>query len=523
MVAANDAPLGTAFTVSVDVRHGLTTGISAEERNNTVRALANPNSGAADFVRPGHVFPLVAKDGGVLMRSGHTEACVDLCRLADLPPVGVLSELMNDDGTVMRGPAVTAFAERHKLKQISIADIIAYRQSRDKLVKRIGEFPVQSAIGTLTGYAYVTPFDAIQHMAFVYGRIGDGKNMLARLHRADIIRDVFGGANPVHASLRAVQAGGPRRAGLSARRRGRRADPCHSASRLDHVGGGALAQLARGRARRADSQGPRHFLDPAAHRAQAHLCGARRLRHRDRFDGTAGAVTAMRWKFSAVLILLALTACDSEVKSNCTNDCFSVYGEGPMINGSGSSKTEVRPVAAFSAIRLSDVDARVVIERTGKESLEVTADDNLVALFTSEVKDGTLYLSVAKDKSMSGKRPLYKVTVSDLRQLGVSGSGIVDATGLDGEGLAMSVAGSGEITAAGRIDGPDDLDQRQRIVQRGRPQGQARESRGPRIGRTDGECERRTRRDVSGSGSVLYVGSPKITSSISGSGSIKQR
>jgi 3,4-dihydroxy 2-butanone 4-phosphate synthase/GTP cyclohydrolase II len=201
MVAANDAPLGTAFTVSVDVRHGLTTGISAEERTNTVRALANGNAGAADFVRPGHVFPLVAKDGGVLMRSGHTEACVDLCRLAGLPPIGVLAELMNDDGTVMRGPAVTAFAERHKLKQISIADLIAYRQARDKLVKRIGEFPVQSKIGTLTGYAFVTPFDAIQHMAFVYGRIGDGRNMLARLHRADLIRDVFGGGTSIHASL----------------------------------------------------------------------------------------------------------------------------------------------------------------------------------------------------------------------------------------------------------------------------------------------------------------------------------
>src|SRR6202030_2358872 len=150
MVALNDAPLGTAFTVSVDVRHGLTTGISAEERTNTVRALANPNSGATDFVRPGHVFPLVAREGGVLMRSGHTEACIDLCRLAGLPPVGVLSELMNDDGTVMRGPSVTAFAERHKLKQISIADLIAYRQARDKLVKRIGEFPVESKIGTLT-------------------------------------------------------------------------------------------------------------------------------------------------------------------------------------------------------------------------------------------------------------------------------------------------------------------------------------------------------------------------------------
>ncbi len=202
MVAANDAPLGTAFTVSVDVRHGLSTGISAEERTNTVRALANGNSGAADFVRPGHVFPLVAKDGGVLMRSGHTEACIDLCRLAGLPPVGVLAELMNDDGTVTRGPGVTAFAERHKLRQISIADLIAYRQARDKLVKRIGEFPVQSKIGTLQGYAYVTPFDAIQHMAFVHGRVGDGRNVLARLHRADIIRDVFSGASPVDASLR---------------------------------------------------------------------------------------------------------------------------------------------------------------------------------------------------------------------------------------------------------------------------------------------------------------------------------
>jgi len=201
MVAANDAPLGTAFTVSVDVRHGLTTGISAEERTNTVRALANGNSGAADFVRPGHVFPLVAKEGGVLMRSGHTEACIDLCRLAGLPPVGVLSELMNDDGTVMRGPGVTAFAERHGLKQISIADIIAYRQAREKLVKRVGEFPVKSEIGTLTGYAYVTPFDTVHHMAVVYGKIGDGQNVLARLHRADIIRDVFGGANPVHAAL----------------------------------------------------------------------------------------------------------------------------------------------------------------------------------------------------------------------------------------------------------------------------------------------------------------------------------
>jgi 3,4-dihydroxy 2-butanone 4-phosphate synthase/GTP cyclohydrolase II len=208
MVAENDAPLGTAFTVTVDVRHGLTTGISAEERCNTVRALANDNSGAVDFVRPGHVFPLVARPGGVLMRSGHTEACVDLCRLAGLAPVGVLSELMKDDGTVMRGPDVAAFAQTHKLTQVSIAELIAYRQNRDKLVERVAEFHVASEIGALNGYAYVTPFDRVHHMAFVYGEIGDGKGVLARLHRADVIGDVFGGAKTIRAALKRFKAAG---------------------------------------------------------------------------------------------------------------------------------------------------------------------------------------------------------------------------------------------------------------------------------------------------------------------------
>jgi 3,4-dihydroxy 2-butanone 4-phosphate synthase/GTP cyclohydrolase II len=202
MVSANDAPLGTAFTVSIDVRHGLTTGISAEERTNTVRALANHNSGAADFVRPGHVFPLIAKEGGVLMRSGHTEACIDLCRLAGLPSVGVLAELMNDDGTVMRGKDVRGFAARHKLQYVSIADLIAYRQARDKLVERVSEFSVPSEIGPLKGYAYVTPFDQVYHMACVYGRIGDGKDVLTRLHRANLINDVFSPERPVQAALR---------------------------------------------------------------------------------------------------------------------------------------------------------------------------------------------------------------------------------------------------------------------------------------------------------------------------------
>lgn len=208
MVVANDAPLGTAFTVSVDVRHGLTTGISADERTATVRALANANMGAADFVRPGHVFPLIAKEGGVLMRSGHTEACVDLCRLAGLPAVGALAELTNDDGSVMRGTAVAAFAHRHKIKRISVADLIAYRQERESLVKRVATFAVETAIGPVTGYTYATPFDDVHHFAFVYGEIGNGRGLPARLHRAQVINDVFGGARLVNLALARFQREG---------------------------------------------------------------------------------------------------------------------------------------------------------------------------------------------------------------------------------------------------------------------------------------------------------------------------
>jgi 3,4-dihydroxy 2-butanone 4-phosphate synthase/GTP cyclohydrolase II len=208
MVADNDAPHGTAFTVSIDYKHGTTTGISAEDRVATVRNLANNNAGAADFVRPGHVFPLIAKDGGVLMRSGHTEAAIDLCRLSDLEPVGVICELVNDDGTVMRGPQIKAFAEKHRLKHISVAELIAYRQAREKLVERVGEFSVETTIGTLKGYAYVTPFDKVRHMALVHGRVGDGADMPTRLHRANIISDVFGGAKAVNAALQRFKEAG---------------------------------------------------------------------------------------------------------------------------------------------------------------------------------------------------------------------------------------------------------------------------------------------------------------------------
>jgi 3,4-dihydroxy 2-butanone 4-phosphate synthase/GTP cyclohydrolase II len=208
MVSSNDAPLGTAFTVTVDVKHGLTTGISAEQRCNTVRALANGNMGAADFVRPGHVFPLIARDGGVLMRSGHTEAAVDLCKLAELPQVGVICELANDDGTVMKGPQIAAFAKKHNLRQITVADLIAYRQAREKLVERVHTFPVRTAFGEMTGHVYVTPFEDTQHFAFVMGKLGDGEKVPARLHRADVVGDVLGGGAAIQCALKRFQKDG---------------------------------------------------------------------------------------------------------------------------------------------------------------------------------------------------------------------------------------------------------------------------------------------------------------------------
>lgn len=196
MVADNDAPLGTAFTVSVDVRHGLTTGISSEERCNTVRALANPNAGAADFVRPGHVFPLVARDGGVLIRSGHTEAAVDLCQLAGLPPVGVLAELVNDDGSVMRGREVAAFAAAHGLAQMSLNDLIAWRQRNERLVERAQDEGRTIDGGPVRVLAYKTPFDPLQHLVIVVGDIRDGTDVPVRLVRESVIDDVFGLSGP---------------------------------------------------------------------------------------------------------------------------------------------------------------------------------------------------------------------------------------------------------------------------------------------------------------------------------------
>ena len=202
MVAENDAPHATAFTVSVDFRHGTSTGISADDRTLTVRNLANPNVGAGDFVRPGHIFPLVAREGGVLMRSGHTEAAVDLCKLAGLPPVGVICELVNDDGSVMRGPQVQSFAQTHGLSQVSVADLIAYRQRQETLVERIEEFVIDTPVGPAKAYSYRLPWDVMHHLAIVFGDIRDGRDIPVRLHTENVVADVFGHENGLHAIMR---------------------------------------------------------------------------------------------------------------------------------------------------------------------------------------------------------------------------------------------------------------------------------------------------------------------------------
>ncbi len=201
MVAHNDSAHTTAFTVSIDYKPDGGTGISADERASCCRALANPNVGANDFARPGHIFPLIAKDGGVLLRSGHTEAAVDLCKLSGLPPVGVISELMNDDGSVMKGEQVARFAAQHKLKHVTIADMIAYRQAREKLIERVSTFVTESPIGPLQGYAYRSPFDSIAHVAFVYNGVGDGRNVLTRFHKPNIVKEIFTGPKRIQAVL----------------------------------------------------------------------------------------------------------------------------------------------------------------------------------------------------------------------------------------------------------------------------------------------------------------------------------
>jgi 3,4-dihydroxy 2-butanone 4-phosphate synthase/GTP cyclohydrolase II len=193
MVATNRDPMRTAFTVSVDYRVGLTTGIAAEERANTVRALANGNCIAGDFVRPGHVFPLISKSGGVLIRSGHTEAATDLARLARLPEIGVLAEIVNDDGTVKRLPGLIEFARQHGLKIVSIADLIEHRIRTESFVQRIESFAVATPLGEAAAHIYATPFDDTQHLAVVFGEVEGGRRVPCRIHHEQPLRDLFQG------------------------------------------------------------------------------------------------------------------------------------------------------------------------------------------------------------------------------------------------------------------------------------------------------------------------------------------
>src|SRR5881398_3232042 len=194
MYHTNQDRRGTAYTVTVDAREGVSTGISASDRAHTIRKLADPSSTAVDFSRPGHVVPLRAKDGGVLRRPGHTEAAVDLAVLAGLRPSGTLCEVVSEkDPTGMaRGEELRAFADEHDLVMISIADLIAYRKRFDKLVERVAEAVVPLVPGTFTAVGYRSSYDEREHVAFVYGDIGDGEDVLVRVHSECLTGDVFG-------------------------------------------------------------------------------------------------------------------------------------------------------------------------------------------------------------------------------------------------------------------------------------------------------------------------------------------
>ncbi len=192
MVAANTDHQGTAFTVSVDARRGVTTGISAADRATTIRTLIDPNTQPEDVLRPGHIFPLRYREGGVLRRAGHTEAAVDLARLAGMYPAGVLCETVNDDGTMARLPDLARFAKEHDLRLISIADLIEYRRRREVLVERVATATIPTSWGEFRTYAYESVIDGRTHVALVLGDIGDGADVMTRVHSECLTGDVFG-------------------------------------------------------------------------------------------------------------------------------------------------------------------------------------------------------------------------------------------------------------------------------------------------------------------------------------------
>jgi 3,4-dihydroxy 2-butanone 4-phosphate synthase/GTP cyclohydrolase II len=192
MVAHNTEAMGTAFTVSVDKRAGTTTGISAEDRAATLAAIADPSAPAAAFARPGHIFPLRARPGGVLARPGHTEASVDLARLAGRVPAGALCEIVKPDGSMARGDELVEFARVHDLAYVTIADLVAHRRRYEPLIERVGTARIPTEHGTFAAIAYRSLLDGVEHIAFVMGDIDPHESMLVRVHSECLTGDVLG-------------------------------------------------------------------------------------------------------------------------------------------------------------------------------------------------------------------------------------------------------------------------------------------------------------------------------------------
>ena len=191
MTERNEAPLGTAFTVSIEAREGVTTGISAADRSHTIQVAINPQSRPGDLVQPGHVFPLRAKPGGVLERIGQTEAAVDLARLAGLTPSGVVCEIMNDDGTMARVPDLTRFCAHHKLRMITVAQLVEYRRRHERLVERTAQVRMPTDYGEFTAVAFREKLTGKTHVALVRGEVGGKENVLVRVHSECLTGDVF--------------------------------------------------------------------------------------------------------------------------------------------------------------------------------------------------------------------------------------------------------------------------------------------------------------------------------------------
>jgi 3,4-dihydroxy 2-butanone 4-phosphate synthase/GTP cyclohydrolase II len=193
MVGENTARQGTAFTVSVEAkRRGVTTGISAYDRAETIKTIIDPTTKPSDLARPGHTFPLRAREGGVLVRAGHTEATVDLAKLAGLYPAGVLCEIMNEDGTMARLPQLEVIAEKSSIRIVSIADLIAYRRRHEKLVRKVAEAVLPTRFGEFKAIAYKSDIDADEHMALVMGDLSGEEPVLVRVHSECLTGDVFG-------------------------------------------------------------------------------------------------------------------------------------------------------------------------------------------------------------------------------------------------------------------------------------------------------------------------------------------